>query len=68
MVSDLYLFKGMQQGNRSSVGACYDSLGILESQSNNSRMNHCGGNAAAAQKKVRISFRVRKEVNANHLW
>lgn len=55
MVSGLYLFEGVQQGNRTSVGACYDSLGILESQSNNSRMNHCGGNATAT-KKVIITF------------
>lgn len=50
IVNDPYLFEGMQQGNRTSIGACYDSLGILESQSNDSRMNNCGRNAAAAQK------------------
>lgn len=51
MVNALYLFEGMQQSNRTSIGACYDSLGILESQSNNSGMNHCGGDAVAAKKK-----------------
>lgn len=50
IVSGLYLFEGVQKGNRASVGAHYDSLGILESQSNDSRMNDRGGNAAAAKK------------------
>lgn len=50
IVNDPYLFEGMQQGNRTSIGACYDPMGILESQSNDSRMNNCGRNATAAQK------------------
>lgn len=41
-----YLFEGVQQSYRASIGSCHNALWILKAQANNSRVNHCGGNAA----------------------